>query len=277
MITTEPHVVVLDTFNLLHRARTGFVSGDHPVTYQFFRQLRALVELLKPTRIIAPLEGTPKARLELFKEYKANRTVDEAHRMAHEKFMGQAMESIDLLARNFPVSTMHHPDREADDIVATVVMNAVRSVRHTIVSTDTDYIQLLRLDNVELWNPVRKQLVEKPDHDYVTWKALRGDPTDNVPGLPGIGDKTAEMYARDPVLMKRDFERGDLDIEHFARNVDLIELRPIPQEEWSMVTSTSPTRDWDAVRAAFEGWGFRSIFKEATWKKFTETFDPLFG
>ena len=61
-----------------------------------------------------------------------------------------------------------------------------------VVSTDTDFIQLYNTTNlVQIYNPIRKGFVPRPNFDYVKWKALRGDSSDNIMGFPGIGDKRA--------------------------------------------------------------------------------------
>ena len=95
----------------------------------------------------------------------------------------------------------------------------------TIVSSDSDFIQLLNIEryDIQIYNPIKKIFVETPDYDYVTWKALRGDATDNIPGIPGIGDKTATKIVKDPQKMKALLE-NETKRKIFEKNVNLIRL-----------------------------------------------------
>lgn len=273
---TQPHVVIFDGSNLFHRARSGFQLGDHAIVFNFFRSLKALVEQLKPTRVIIACDGVPKARKELFAEYKANRVIAEEDREAHEKFVKQRGEILDLLNAYFPVSVMRHPDQEADDLIYTLVKNASTTATFTVVSTDTDFIQMLNeFKNVRLYNPVKKSYVECPGYDYVTWKALRGDGSDNIPGLPGVGDTRAEELVNDPVEMGIKFRDGSLDFDHFQRNLELIKLKHFDEADWAGVSSSSPLRNWDAVKAKFVEYDFKSMIKDTYWEKFVDVFEKL--
>lgn len=100
---------------------------------------------------------------------------------------------------------------EADDLIATYAKQAVaKGSKVTIVSSDKDLMQLVQ-DGIEMWDPMKNtaihhdQVVEKfgvgPDR-VVDVQALAGDSTDNVPGVPGIGIKTAAQLIT---------EYGDLD------------------------------------------------------------------
>ena len=62
ILTNSRPILILDGANLMHRARSGFATGDYFVVYNFFRGLRPLVEQFKPTRVYMALEGHAKAR-----------------------------------------------------------------------------------------------------------------------------------------------------------------------------------------------------------------------
>jgi DNA polymerase-1 len=216
-------ILFIDGHNFMHRARSGFQLGDYNVVYNFFRSLKPLIEQFGPNRVYFTLEGHPKKRYELLPEYKANRIVDQTTEAGQEKhksladFHRQADVIVNMLALHFPISVMKHADFEADDLIFNVIRNASEAVEFTVVSTDTDFIQLLqKFPNVKLYNPVTKAFVEAPEYDYVHWKALRGDGSDNVPGIPGVGDKTAEEVMNDEDKLRA------LLTEHgatFSRNV----------------------------------------------------------
>ena len=270
-------ILCIDFMNLAHRARSGFQAGDYPVVFNFFRQFKALVEQFKPTRVYIALEGRPVERHQSMPEYKANRviTVDDPRRDELERFYKQKDVILGLLSKHFPVAVVRHPTSEADDTIANLVRSATPAVPWTIISSDTDFIQLLQEHpNVSLYNPVKKQFVVAPEYPYVTWKALRGDSTDNIPGIPGIGDKTAEKIAIDSDLLLETMSDPSK-AELFQRNYDLIEFKRWSNDEAVQMTSSSPTKDWLSIKTAFDGMGFQSITKDGTWEKFVATFDRL--
>lgn len=274
-------ILVLDFMNAAHRARSGFLAGDYPVVFNFFRGLRSLVNQFRPTRVYVVLEGKPERRHQLLTEYKANRAIDQSDPRAAEmkKFFTQVELIKTLLKENFPVSVVRHPKHEADDTIANLIRSSSTAADWVIVSTDTDFIQLLeRHANVKLYNPVKKQFVEPPDYPYVVWKALRGDPSDNIPGLPGCGDKTAARLSSDVEGEEfAAFISRDDNAVLFERNMELIQFSEWSKEEAIDMTSSSPKRDWDSVKSSFEKFGFASLLKEESWSKFVDTFETLWG
>jgi len=271
--------MIVDGMNFLHRARAGFQLGDNAVAFNFFRNLRALVEKFEPTRVYFCLEGHPKARHDLLPEYKANRLneVGSKEDLEMVKFHRQVNEIVMLMATSFPVSLVRHADFECDDVVYNLIKRSSTTTDWVVVSNDSDFTQLLNeFKNVRLYNPMKKEFVEEPDYDYVVFKSLKGDGCDNIPGIPGIGEKTAEAIVNDEeALLTLLADHANADV--YTRNYALIKLAEWTDEEAMEMTSSSPSRDWDNVKAKFEEWSFRSLLKEKTWEKFTSTFDPLFG
>jgi DNA polymerase-1 len=281
-------VLCIDGFNFLHRARAGFNLGDYPVVFNFFRNLRALVELHNPSRVYFVLEGHPQKRYELLPEYKANRDIivptegpvppEVTKKVAElESFFRQSRLIIDLLSRHFPVSVVRHADYECDDVIFNLVRRSSNAVPWVVASNDSDFTQLLNeFPHVKLYNPIAKEYVATPPFDYVTWKALRGDGSDNIPGLPGIGDKTAEELINDPERLGELFKDKDM-AEQFSRNYTLIRFHTWSDEDAMKMTCSTPTKDWDAVVAKFEEWQFKSLLKDKSWDKFLVTFNFLWG
>lgn len=275
----NPHVLCIDAYNFLHRARSGFTKGEWAVAFNFFRSLRSEVERHKPTRVIMVTEGTPR-QLQIAPDYKANRAVEEGSEKhkALVEFHRQKTAILNILSENFPVSVMRHPNFEADDTIYNLIKRSSQAIPWTVVSTDTDFIQLLNeFSNVTLYNPVKKENVAAPTYDYVTWKALRGDETDNIKGVPRIGNKTAEKLVLDDKLFEEKIINNEDAARIFFRNVKLIKLAEFEPEELTEVTSSTPTKDWNRVAKTFEEMGFRSLLKEKAWNKFTNTFEHLWG
>ena len=273
-------ILAIDFMNQAHRARTGFISGEYAIVYNFFRQFRSLVEQFKPTRVYVALEGKPTARRHLLDEYKANRKVEEndPRHAELQKFFKQKDIIVDLLNSYFPVSLVRHPTSEADDTIANIVMNSSTAVPWIVVSSDTDFIQLLqKVPHAKLYNPVRKEFVEAPsEYDYVIWKSLRGDSSDNIPGVPGIGDKTAAKIAADPTFLQEKLSTPEIG-EIFSRNYELISFMRWNEDEIANMTCSTPKNDWTTLKTLFDEMGFKSFDKPGSWQKFISSFDYLWG
>ena len=161
-------------------------------------------------------------------------------------------------------------------VVGGIIRNWHSDDNVTIVSTDTDFIQLLNeFGDVKLWNPIRKKFIDGPDYDYVMWKALRGDTADAIPGIQGVGDKTAEKMIQDRALLEAKLSVGE-NREIFQRNQLLIRFSTL-ENEMSALEVSSPTKNWDSVKSIFESYEFNSIINDKSWSKFVGTFDPLWS
>lgn len=290
-LNAQPNILIVDGMNFMHRARSGFTLGEFAVLFNFFRNFRALVEQFSPTRIYFVLEGHPKQRYDALPSYKANRVIvgsDDDPVIAKKRsdlmaFFRQVDMAIELMVENFPVSVVRHPEYECDDTIYNLINNSSKITNWIVASTDSDFTQLLnKFDNVQVYNPITKQMVAKPEFDYVTWKSLRGDGSDNIPGLPGITDSVADLLASNPDSLKTLFKDSKLE-EQFRLNhglISFIQWKLDPShgvDEGSGMTCSNPKRDWDAVAARFKEWEFNSILKEKSWKKFVDTFDALWG
>jgi DNA polymerase I len=262
-------ILLLDAYNLIYRARSGFLKGNHPVVYNFFRGVRPLVEKFSPDIVYFVLEGNPVFRKELNESYKANRKNQDRH------FHEQKAMIIDIVKTCFPFQTVKHPELECDDTIATLVSKHCRNSDHcTIISSDSDFIQLLNaFESCQIYNPIRKKFIDKPEYDYVTWKALRGDPTDNIAGIPGIGDKTATKLMMNPEKLHETL-KDNIKRQIFERNVNLIRLVDFSASMGDMET-VEGFSDFEQLYDIFEDLEFTSMLKEKTWQKYIDTFKEL--
>lgn len=266
-------ILLLDAYNLIYRARSGFTRGDYPVIYNFFRGLRPLVEKFDPDKVYFVLEGNPEFRQNVSEGlYKSNRS--QQSRSFHE----QKANIISLVKNCFPFSVVRHPKLECDDTIATYAAIHARSGHDvTIISSDSDFIQLLNVfeTNFRIYNPVQKKFFEKPDYDYVMWKSLRGDPTDNIAGIAGVGDKTAEKLCKNPELLSetlKDPNKRSI----FEKNVHLIRLVDF-SNDLKQSELFEGTRNFEKLKDAFSQMSFDTILKDSTWKKYCETFQNVGG
>jgi len=259
-------VVFLDAYNLIYRAKSGFTKGDNYVIYNFFRGLRPLVDKYKPDIVYFALEGRPKHRQKISSgDYKSNRKTQ------GDFFHAQKASIIEAVKAYLPFVTVRHPDFECDDVIATYVYKHARNGDDCfVISSDSDFIQLHNICGVTLYNPVKKKEIEKPPYDYVMWKSLRGDATDNIPGIKGVGDKTADKLMKDPQLLREFLDKpGHRDI--FNRNVNLIRLVDLSYAEDEMEITTSKLKEQD-LHDYFLELGFDSMVKEKAWENYIKTF-----
>lgn len=296
--SSSPLILAIDGYNFLHRARSGFQMGDFHVAFNFFRNLRSLVEQFRPSRVYFVSEGVPIKRLTKFVDYKANRSTvvtDEemdaikvTNPKEHTKILKKIEELrsfhrqkqliLDMLAQCFPVSVMRHPEHEADDVIYNLIKRSSSAVDWVVASNDSDFMQLLNeFPNVRIYNPMLKEFASKTSYDYVDWKSFRGDGSDNIPGIPGVGDMTAVKLVTDDSFRATFFSKTPGSAAHWLRNRELIKFFDFDDVELTQVTSSSPTRDWEVLRKAFQEWGFNSLLKDKTWDKYVATFEPLWG
>tara|TARA_B100000674_G_scaffold454616_1_gene427702 strand:- start:7481 stop:8281 length:801 start_codon:yes stop_codon:yes gene_type:complete len=264
-------VLFLDAYNLIYRARSGFTKGEYAIIYNFFRGVRPLIEKFDPDKVYFVLEGNPQFRKQISEgSYKGNR------KSAGDEFHRQKAAIINIVGELFPFETVRHPELECDDTIATLAtIHAQDGDEVTIISSDSDFIQLLNIEryDIKIYNPIKKKFFETPEYDYVTWKSLKGDATDNISGIPGIGDKTATKIVSDPARMQALLENPEKR-KIFERNVNLIRLVDF-SNNMSKLERKIGTGDFDMIYNSFEDLGFDSIIKEKTWNKFVKTFERL--
>ena len=258
-------ILVADGYNLLYRARTGFYKGENPIVFNFIRSFKALVEKFNPELTYFVIEGSPKARLNILPDYKGQRTYSD-----HDDFRRQRKMCIDILKKHFPVFVAQHEDHECDDVIGTIVNDIHPCDECVIVSTDTDFIQLIDKihERVKLYNPVKKEFVEAPDYDYVAWKALTGDKSDNIEGFKRVGPATAQKLVTSKEKLDS-FLDTEEKLTKFNTNVQLIKLEDVDVDK---IRFSACKYDSKAVREIFESLEFDSLLNEKYWRNFERVF-----
>ncbi len=206
----RPQVLLLDGHSLAYRAffalppdlatKTGQVTN---AVYGFTSMLIKLLSDQKTDRIAVAFDvGRPTVRLAEFAEYKAGR------RETPDDFRSQLpilQEVLSALA--IPVLTV--PEHEADDVLATLARQVCEAgMQAMIVTADRDFLQMVRpgisvlstrqgISDMKLYDAAAvEERFGLPPEKYVDLVSLRGDPSDNLPGIPGVGDKTAAELVR---------------------------------------------------------------------------------
>lgn len=218
----RPTLLLLDGHSLAYRAFYALpaenfktVTGQTTnAVYGFTAMLINLLRDERPTHVAAAFDVSRKTfRVEAYPEYKANRIT------TPDEFRGQVEITQEVLgALGIPVMAIE--GYEADDIIATLATQAVpQGFRVLIVTGDRDSLQLVNSDVTVLYpkkgvselTRFTPEAVEEKygltPAQYPDFAALRGDPSDNLPGIPGVGEKTATKWIREfgdlPTLVER--------------------------------------------------------------------------
>lgn len=246
------------------------VDESFILIFNFFRNLRPIIEQFSPDKCFFVLEGHPQFRYDLFADYKANRIIKQASSKEKlDKFL-QSKDEIVRIMQHFPITVARAANYEADDVIASLCDN-MRDEDLTILSNDSDYIQLLQrgYPHCQIYNPIKKTFMEAPVYPYVAWKCLNGDKSDNIPAL--LKPKKALDTVNSPELFKK-FMDVEENRANFSINRQLIEFRSVPMDE---ITLVEGQRNFDIVKEDFARMEFQSIINDKSWDKYTKTFDCL--
>ena len=173
---------------------TGAVSGFCSMLFKLLEDSKSNQNLQKPTHFAVIFDSARKTfRNEIYSDYKANRAE------APEDLAPQ-FEYIRKSVQAFNLPSVELLNYEADDLIATYVEKILKKgAKVTIVSSDKDLMQLYK-KNVRIYDPMKNKFISEDDvfkkfgvnpNKVIDVQALAGDSSDNVPGVPGIGVKTA--------------------------------------------------------------------------------------
>jgi len=270
-------VLFIDAHNAIWRASIIFGAKKDPqeddsviITFNFFRNLRPIVEMFSPDKCFFVLEGHPQFRYDLFSDYKANRIVKQAAKKESIDKFQKAKDIIIPILNLLPITVCRASKYEADDVIASLCDN-MREEELTVLSNDSDYIQLLQrgYPSCQIYNPIKKECMEAPAYPYVAWKCLNGDKSDNIPSL--LKPKKALDCVTNPKLFQ-EFLGLQENRANFNVNRQLIEFRSVPAEEIDIVEGS---KDYKTLREVFTDLKFESIVNDKSWEKYCKTFNCL--
>jgi 5'-3' exonuclease len=151
------------------------------------------IEKFEPDEVICAVDDQRNWRKKVYSEYKANRKEKrDKDVFPWDKYYEHINSFTEGIKQNFPLKFLQVPYAEADDTIA-VLANHFTDSSNIIVTTDSDYIQLLHRKNNRIWNPLKKVWLDDKDPlKTLHIKIISGDGGDNVPGIkPRVGPKTA--------------------------------------------------------------------------------------
>ena len=184
----------------------------------FLMSIGYAIRNIKPTRVIICFDGKggSQKRRKIFPNYKSSRRVK--HRMTRiNEFnsvddervaMAQQLQRLSEYLENLPVTVLSPENIEADDAMAYISQQVYPKSKCVIMSTDRDFLQLVD-DRVQVWSPTKKKFYFKEtikeefniySKNFLMYRVLTGDSSDDIPGIRGAGAKT--LMKRLPILFE---------------------------------------------------------------------------
>ena len=173
---------------------TGAVSGFCSMLFKLLEDARSDETKFKPTHFAVIFDSARKNfRNEIYKDYKANRTEAPEDLAPQFSYIRKSVEAFNL-------PSIELTNYEADDLIATYAKKIISvGATATIISSDKDLMQLVN-DKIRIYDPMKSKIIGtkevkekfgvRPDQ-VIDVQSLAGDSSDNIPGVPGIGIKTA--------------------------------------------------------------------------------------
>jgi len=306
LLLIDGHSMAYRAFFALPAENFTTAQGQHTnAIYGFATMLISLLKDEKPTHVAVAFDVSRKTfRSEIFPEYKASRA------KTPDEFRSQ-MSYLHELVKGFGINQFEIEGFEADDIIATITKRAEKEGAEVLICTgDRDSFQLVTKQTTVLYpkrgvsemarmtpDAVQEKYGMSPEQ-YPDFAALRGDPSDNLPSIPGVGEKTAAKWVVEygslaKLLSQAEKVAGKVgeslraNIENVKRNRELTQLlHDVPLDftidalAWSGVTESDLT-------ALFEQLEFRTLKdrlkvisaggSETPEKKATQTAGPEFS
>ena len=171
----------------------------------FLRSIGYAIRTIRPTRTVIVFDGKggSNRRKKIFPEYKAGRKMSERLNRSydfntkedeHQSMVMQLTRVIDYLDY-LPITTITIENIEADDTMAYVTKQILKTSNIILMSTDKDFLQLVN-SRVTVWSPTKKKMYDPPkvledygipSHNFAVYRAIDGDKSDNIDGVRGWG------------------------------------------------------------------------------------------
>jgi DNA polymerase-1 len=275
-------LLLIDGNAVLHRAYHALPPLTAPdgslvnAVYGFTTMLLRLMTDLKPTHVAVAFDRPkPTFRKKLFADYQAKRPeMDEE--------LSDQIPKVHRLIESFGIPIFEKDGFEADDVIGTLAKNRPKTIDQVVIVTgDRDILQLVEDEKILVYMPTKglseaklydeKAVVERmgvkpakiPDY-----KALAGDSSDNYPGVPGIGPKTAialltKYKSIAGVLKSKELTTEEKESAKMSHDLATIRTN-VPLE--GSLTALKSLNTPDAVEA-LASFGFRSLIKRILGEK----------
>ncbi|UCG53318.1 MAG: DNA polymerase I [Candidatus Latescibacterota bacterium] len=278
---------LIDGHALAYRSYYAFIKRplvnskgeETSAVFGFVKTVMNLVDKYAPSHLAVVFDSAEETfRNDIYEEYKANRP-EMPESLASQ--LPRIFEVLDAMA----IPCLALPGYEADDIIATISKKMEGDVAVRIVSGDKDLLQVVT-ENTHVIRPGKSGLLDeeidprglegsfglRPDQ-FIDYQALRGDPSDNVPGVAGIGEKTAFKLIKEFGTLEAVYENlGSIESKSVRRKLAngkeqaflsrrLVRLSDDVPIEVSMDGLGRKPFDFDKLRALFEDLEFVQLLE----------------
>ncbi|MFN0096356.1 MAG: DNA polymerase I [Dehalococcoidia bacterium] len=293
---SKPRLVVLDSHGILFRAFFAFQAQEKPLmsskgeltyaTHGYAETLIRVLDLLKPTHLCAAWDaGGPTFRHEASEAYKATRRPTPSELLPQMDRVRQMLEAF-----NIPIYQLR--GYEADDIAGTIARLASEQGIETYIATlDTDLVQLIAPSvNLFMFRPFQRDVVDYNEQRaaekwgfspklMIDYKALKGDTSDNIDGIKGIGEKTATDLIRQFGTVESIYE--NIELTKGALKQKLVGGEAVARENKKLVTiHTDLPIDFDLEACRVQNYDQErvlALFRELEFRVLSQRLQEVLG
>lgn len=215
----------------------------------FMKSLAFAIREMEPTRVIVTYDGAggSKRRRKINPNYKANRTPKRVTKFDAFNSLEEEKEAMKIQFRRLlsylellPIDVYSIDNVEADDVIAYLAQNVLEN-EVIIMSADQDFLQLVN-DRIVVWSPNKKKYYTEeqifteygiPAHNFLIYKCLMGDKSDNLEGIKGLGPKKIAKVI--PEIVGREINLDYL--VHYASTQDSLMHKRITENKANLETN----------------------------------------
>ncbi|HEU4497163.1 MAG TPA: DNA polymerase I [Flavobacterium sp.] len=290
----QKRLFLLDAYALIFRGYFAFIKNprinskgmDTSAIMGFMNSLLDLIKREKPDHLAVAFdkEGSS-ARTEMYADYKA-------HRDATPDAITTAIPYIHDLLRAMHIPIIEKAGCEADDLIGTIAKQAEKeNYQVFMVTPDKDFAQLVS-ENIFMYKPARmgngieiwgvpevleKFEIERPEQ-VIDFLGMMGDAVDNIPGLPGVGEKTAKKFLKEYGSMENLLANTHELKGKMRENIEAHKEKGILSKKLATIICDCDVafneKDYELSRPDIEK--TEAIFKELEFRRMAEQFDNLF-
>ena len=293
-MTEKKRLFLLDAFALIFRGYYAFIKNPRinskgmntSAIMGFMNSLLDLIKREKPDHLAVCFDrGGSKIRSEMYSEYKANRDETPEAILIAVPYIQKILESMHI-----PVIVKE--GFEADDIIGTIAKQAEKENFKTyMVTPDKDFAQLVsenifmyrpaRMGNgIEVWGipEIQEKFEIKSPEQVIDYLGMMGDSVDNIPGLPGVGDKTAKKFLKEFGSMENLFNNLDKLQGKLREKIEANKELGIISKKLATIITDVPVKfnakDYELKTPNIEA--SIGIFEELEFRRIQENFKKIF-
>ena len=293
-MSAQKRLFLLDAYALIFRGYYAFIKNprinskgmDTSAIMGFMNSLLDVIKREKPDHLAVAFDkGGSHVRSEMYVEYKANRD-------ATPEAIKIAIPYIQELLKAMHIPIIEIEGCEADDLIGTIAKQAEKqNYQVFMVTPDKDFAQLVS-ENIFMWKPARmgngieiwgvpevleKFEIERPEQ-VIDFLGMMGDAVDNIPGLPGVGEKTAKKFLKEYGSMENLLANTHELKGKMKENIEANKEKGILSKKLAAIITdcnvTFNEKDYELSRPDIEK--TEAIFQELEFRRMADQFDSLF-